>query len=82
MKNHYYSQGERSLVRGHWFWDFLQRSLSGFYSRHGMRWQTYSGLLYGLLVQNQAPHSDWHTARTAPGAPLGNSQDPRTRVAL
>jgi hypothetical protein len=44
----------------------LQRALTPFYERHGMRWQNYSGLLYGWLVENRAPHTDW--ARTAPAA--------------
>ena len=39
----------------------LQRELTPFYERHQMRWQSYSGLLYGWLVQNQAPHTDWTT---------------------
>jgi fatty acid desaturase len=37
----------------------LQRALEPFYARHGMRWQNYSGLLYGWLVENRAPHTDW-----------------------
>ena len=37
----------------------LQRALEPFYVRHGMRWQNYSGLLYGWLVENRAPHTDW-----------------------
>jgi fatty acid desaturase len=37
----------------------LQRALQPFYARHRMRWQTYSGLLYGWLVENRAPHTDW-----------------------
>lgn len=40
----------------------LQRALTPFYQRHGMRWQSYSGLLYGWLIRNQAPHTDWHLA--------------------
>src|SRR2546425_8742483 len=44
----------------------LQRALTPFYERHGMRWQNYSGLLYGWLVENRAPHTDW--ARKAPAA--------------
>ena len=32
----------------------LQRALVPFYDRHGMRWQNYSGLLYGWLVENRA----------------------------
>jgi len=45
----------------------LQRALAPFYARHGMRWQTYSGLLYGWLVENRAPHTDW----SMPAAPGG-----------
>jgi fatty acid desaturase len=37
----------------------LQRALLPFYARKQMRWQSYSGLLYGWLVQNKAPHTDW-----------------------
>jgi fatty acid desaturase len=37
----------------------LQRALVPFYERHGMRWQNYSGLLYGWLVENRAPHTNW-----------------------
>lgn len=72
-----------TLMRGHWFWDFvflnsnyhlehhyfagvpfyrlpaLQRALQPFYTRHRMRWQNYSGLVYGWLVENRAPHTDW-----------------------
>jgi len=38
----------------------LQKALVPFYDRHGMRWQTYSGLIYGWLVENRAPHTNWH----------------------
>jgi fatty acid desaturase len=44
----------------------LQRALAPFYERHQMRWQNYSGLLYGWLVENRAPHTNWSAA-----APLG-----------
>jgi sphingolipid delta-4 desaturase len=37
----------------------LQRALRPFYEQKRMRWQTYSGLLYGWIVQNKAPHTDW-----------------------
>jgi fatty acid desaturase len=37
----------------------LQRALLPFYAQKRMRWQTYSGLLYGWLVLNKAPHTDW-----------------------
>jgi fatty acid desaturase len=38
----------------------LQRALLPFYARHGMRWQTYRGLLHGWFVLNKVPHTDWH----------------------
>jgi fatty acid desaturase len=37
----------------------LQRALAPFYERHGMRWRTYSGLLYDWFVNNRAPHTNW-----------------------
>ena len=37
----------------------LQRALRPFYAQKGMRWQSYRGLLYGWLVQNKHPHTDW-----------------------
>jgi fatty acid desaturase len=37
----------------------LQRAMAPFYERHRMRWQNYSGLVYGWLVQNHAPHTNW-----------------------
>ena len=37
----------------------LQRALTPFYRRKRMRWQSYSGLLYGWFVLNRAPHTDW-----------------------
>ena len=37
----------------------LQRALAPFYERHRMRWQSYSGLLYGWLIENRAPHTNW-----------------------
>jgi fatty acid desaturase len=37
----------------------LQRELIPFYQRHGMRWQSYGRLVYGWLVENRAPHTDW-----------------------
>ena len=72
-----------TLMRGHWFWDFLylnsnyhlehhyfpgvpfyrlprvQRALAPFYERKKMRWRTYGELVYGWLVENHAPHTDW-----------------------
>jgi len=44
----------------------LQRDLIPFYERHHMRWQSYAGLLYGWLVENRAPHTDWSEHQTRP----------------
>jgi fatty acid desaturase len=33
----------------------LQRALTPFYARRGMRWRTYPGLVYGWLFENRAP---------------------------
>jgi fatty acid desaturase len=49
----------------------LQRALAPFYARHRMRWQTYAGLLYGWLVENRAPHTNWSDPEPAPIAPIG-----------
>jgi len=46
----------------------LQRALVPFYERHRMRWQSYTGLVYGWLVENRAPHTNWALPR-ASGAP-------------
>jgi fatty acid desaturase len=37
----------------------LQRALRPFYERKGMRWQSYGRLVYGWLIENRAPHTDW-----------------------
>ncbi len=37
----------------------LQQALRPFYVSKRMEWQTYRGLLYGWLVQNKMPHTDW-----------------------
>lgn len=37
----------------------VQRALVPFYERKGMRWRTYGALVYGWLVENHAPHTDW-----------------------
>jgi fatty acid desaturase len=46
----------------------LQRALVPFYTRRGMRWQSYSGLIYGWLIENRAPHTDWSRAGARPEA--------------
>jgi fatty acid desaturase len=48
----------------------LQRALVPFYDHHRMRWQNYSGLLYGWLVENRAPHTDWAASRDVTPAGL------------
>ena len=30
-----------------------------FYEHKQMRWRTYGQLVYGWLVENHAPHTDW-----------------------
>jgi len=40
----------------------LQRQLLPFYRSRGMTWQTYRGLVYGWIVLNKMPHTDWHLA--------------------
>jgi hypothetical protein len=37
----------------------VQRALVPFYEKKNMRWRTYSELVYGWLVLNQAPHTNW-----------------------
>ena len=46
----------------------LQRALAPFYERHRMRWQTYSGLLYGWFIENRAPHTNWSAREEVPDA--------------
>ncbi|MEX2271743.1 MAG: fatty acid desaturase [Vicinamibacterales bacterium] len=79
-----------TLMRGHWFWDFLflnsnyhlehhyfpgvpfyrlpkvQTALRPFYAERGMTWMTYGKLVYGWIVENQAPHTNWHAADARP----------------
>jgi fatty acid desaturase len=38
----------------------LQQALRPFYATRRMHWQNYRGLLYGWLVLNKAPHTNWH----------------------
>jgi fatty acid desaturase len=54
----------------------LQRALLPFYERKGMRWQTYGRLVYGWIVENHAPHTDW----SGPGdRAIPNSDHPITK---
>src|SRR5262249_18082753 len=43
----------------------LQVALVPFYTRKGMRWQSYGRLVYGWLVENRAPHTDWSRPESA-----------------
>ena len=49
----------------------VQRALLPFYEKKQMRWQSYGRLVYGWLVENHAPHTDWNAS----------SGQPRPRVA-
>lgn len=40
----------------------LQRALVPFYQQKGMRWMNYSTLLWGWIVLNKTPHTDWDLA--------------------
>jgi fatty acid desaturase len=40
----------------------LQRALRPFYAKKQMRWRTYGELVYGWIVENQKPHTDWAAA--------------------
>jgi fatty acid desaturase len=43
----------------------LQKMLRPFYAKKQMRWRTYGELVYGWLVENQKPHTDWAAANAA-----------------
>jgi len=47
----------------------VQLALAPFYARKHMRWRTYGELVYGWLVENRAPHTNWD------GEPLMRSVD-------
>jgi fatty acid desaturase len=51
----------------------LQRALVPFYERRGMRWQTYGRLVYGWLVENHVPHTDWSQTEAAAPQKWGHS---------
>ncbi len=51
----------------------LQRALATFYAMKRMRWQSYSGLLYGWLIKNQKPHTNWAAAQDT-AAPTSSKQ--------
>ncbi|HEX6324670.1 MAG TPA: fatty acid desaturase, partial [Vicinamibacterales bacterium] len=37
----------------------VQEALKPFYASKGMRWMTYGKLVYGWIVENRAPHTNW-----------------------
>ena len=43
----------------------LQRALTPFYERHGMRWHGYGELLYRWFVLNEKPHTNWDHPESA-----------------
>jgi fatty acid desaturase len=47
----------------------LQRALTPFYRQRGLRWHSYGGLVWGWIVENRAPHSDWQDGTPASIAP-------------
>ena len=84
-----------TLMRGHWFWDFLflnsnyhlehhyfpgvpfyrlpqvQTALLPFYAQKGMRWMSYGKLVYGWIVENRAPHTNWGQPAASSSAAAG-----------
>jgi len=42
----------------------VQRALIPFYQRKQMRWRNYGELVYGWLVENQKPHTNWAASGT------------------
>lgn len=51
----------------------LQKALTPFYEEKKMRWQSYSGLIYGWLILNRRPHTDW-SAAPAVNSPAGSEK--------
>ncbi|MBP1634743.1 MAG: omega-3 fatty acid desaturase [Acidobacteria bacterium] len=49
----------------------LQRELTPFYERRGLRWRGYGSLVRGWLVENRAPHTRW--GGPAPSLPASQS---------
>jgi len=48
----------------------LQHALLPYYERKHMRWQSYGGLVYGWIVENRAPHTDWSRAESSERAEI------------
>ena len=45
----------------------LQLALVPFYTRHGMRWRTYGGLLRDWFIRNRVPHTNWEASNDLGG---------------
>ncbi|HEY0872255.1 MAG TPA: fatty acid desaturase [Vicinamibacterales bacterium] len=43
----------------------LQKALLPFYEKKQMRWRTYGELVYGWIVENQQPHTDWAATKAS-----------------
>ena len=56
----------------------VQRALAPFYEKKQMRWRTYGELVYGWLVENHAPHTDWAAESRMPDP---SSAHPGSRIA-
>jgi fatty acid desaturase len=57
----------------------LQRALLPFYQRKRMRWQRYGKLVWGWLVENHAPHTDWAPEELQPSRRTRGAGDPSHR---
>jgi fatty acid desaturase len=55
----------------------LQRALVPFYEKKQMRWRTYGQLVYGWLVENHVPHTDWSAESLIPNP---SSSNPASRI--
>jgi fatty acid desaturase len=43
----------------------LQKALLPFYEKKQMRWRSYGELVYGWIVENQQPHTDWAATKAS-----------------
>lgn len=43
----------------------LQKALLPFYEKKQMRWRTYGELVYGWIVENQQPHTNWAATKAS-----------------
>ena len=58
----------------------VQRALLPFYAEKNMRWRTYGELVYGWLVENQAPHTNWDGERSLIADPSSRIAHPESRI--